>query len=94
MAKQLGIRPSELYEIDEEVTAWSFDRAVLTFGNALESKLQIVARNSKRQKEAERKVERELQKWLSSADSKTTRRRFADPMDLIGARSKQTAAKQ
>lgn len=84
MAKQLGTRPSDLYGIEEEVTAWSFDRAVLTFGNALESKLQIVARSSKRQKEAERKVERELQKWLSSADDKTkTKRRFADPMDLI-----------
>ncbi len=90
MAKQLRVRPSELFGIDEEVAAWSFDRAVLTFGNALESKLQIVARNSKRQKEAERKVERELQKWLSSADDKSsTARRFADPMDLIRSRQKQ-----
>lgn len=90
MAKQLGIRPSDLYEVDEEVAAWSFDRAVLTFGNALESKLQLIARNAKRQKEAERKIDRELQKWLSSADPKTTRRRFADPMDLIGRRKQAT----
>jgi hypothetical protein len=88
MAKQLRIRPSDLYGIDEEVAAWSFDRAVLTFGNALESKLQIIARASKRQKEAERKVERELQKWLSSADDKNkVRKRFADPMDLIRSRA-------
>lgn len=87
MAKQLGIRPSELYGIDDEVTAWSFDRAVLTFGNALESKLQIVARSAKKQKEAERRVQRELDKWLSSADSQASKaRRFADPMDLIRRR--------
>lgn len=88
MAKQLGIRPSELYEIDEEVTAWSFDRAVLTFGNALESKLQILARSAKKQKEAERKVDRELTKWLSSADDPNTKvRRFADPMDVLRSRT-------
>jgi hypothetical protein len=86
MAKQLRVRPSDLYGIDEELTAWCFDRAVLTFGNALESKLQIIARNSKKQKEADNKVQRELDKWLASADPKTDTRRFADPMDIIRAR--------
>ena len=86
MAKQLGVRPSDLYEIDEEVAAWSFDRAVLTFGNALESKLQTIARNAKKQKEAERKIQRELDKWLASADVKEMKKRFADPMDLIRPR--------
>jgi len=78
----MRIRPSSLYGIDEELTAWSFDRAVQTFGNALESKLQLTARSAKKQKEAERRVDRELSKWLTSADGPETsasKGRYADP---------------
>lgn len=81
------VRPSQLYKLDEEdeVTCWSFDRAVQTFGNALESKLQKVARDSKKQAEADRKVTRELDKWLSSADPKdqNVKGRYRDPMALM-----------
>jgi hypothetical protein len=80
VAKQLRLRPSELLKLDNEVEAWSFDRAVLTFGNALESKLQLIARGSKKQKEADRKVAAELAKWLNSADGSSTKGRFRDPV--------------
>jgi len=77
----MRVRPSDLYKLEDEVTQWSFDRAVQTFGNALESKLQLVSRAAKKQKEAERKVERELDKWLSSADEEgtVTKGRFRNP---------------
>ena len=88
MSKQMGIRPSDLYQIEDEVVAWSFDRSVYTFGNALESKLQKVSRDAKGQQEAERRVLREADRWLSSADDPSEKRRghFADPMDLMSKR--------
>jgi len=84
MAKQMGIRPSSLYNIEGELEQWCFDRAVQTFGNALESKLQLIAKASKNQKSADRKVNQEADKWLSSADApgKTTGR-FADPASAL-----------
>lgn len=85
MAKQLRKPPSELFHLEDEVEAWSFDRAVLTFGNALENKLQLVARGAKKQKEADVRVKRELNKWLSSADpAGKARGRFRDPMSRFG----------
>lgn len=84
MAKQMGIRPSSLYYIQGELEQWSFDRAVQTFGNALESKLQLLARDSKNQKTADRKTQRELDKWLSSADKPGEKAgRFADPVSAM-----------
>ena len=57
---------------------------MLTFGNALENKLQIIARGAKKQKEADQKVQRELQKWLTSADDPAkVRGRFRDPMSRM-----------
>jgi len=81
------MRPADVYHIDEEVVAWSFDRAVLTFGNALESKLQLLARNAKKQSEADTKIQREMDRWLSSADDPNvrTKGRFADPAGMIKA---------
>lgn len=80
MSKFLNKAPSDILRIDDEVEAWSFDRAVLTFGTALENKLQLVARNAKKQKEADQKVARELQRWLSCMDDPTkVKGRFRDP---------------
>lgn len=83
MSKQLRLRPSDLLKLEDEVEAWTFDRAVLTFGNALESKLQLIARRAKKQKEADRKVAAELAKWLSSADGPSAKGRFRDPMSRM-----------
>lgn len=87
MANQLRVRPSDLFGLDDEVEAWSFDRAVLTFGNALTNKLQLVARDAKKQKEADGKVYRELQKWLTCMDDPTqVRGRFRDPASAMKIR--------
>lgn len=87
MSKFLNKAPSDIYHLDDEVEAWSFDRAVLTFGTALENKLQLVARNAKKQKEADQKVNRELQKWLSCMDDPlAVKGRFRDPMSSMKVR--------
>jgi len=87
MANQLRIRPSDLYQLDDEVEAWCFDRAVLTFGNALSNKLQLVSRAAKKQKEADQKIARELNRWLTCMDDPTQiRGRFRDPMSAIRQR--------
>lgn len=80
LGKSLKTRPSEIYSIEDEVTAWFFDRAVNTFGNALESKLHQVTEKSKNRSSGQRKAQQELDKWLSSADTKVAKGRFRDPM--------------
>ncbi|WNT45022.1 tail assembly chaperone [Microbacterium phage PhunaPhoke] len=83
--KQLRTRPSELYGVDDELTAWSFDRAVQTFGTALENRLHEVTRKQKNQAAANRKAHQELDKWLTSADTKAVKGRFRDPMATVKA---------
>lgn len=80
MGKQLRTRPSEIYGIEDELTAWSFDRAVQTFGQALENQLQKVSEKSKNKTSGQRKAQQELDKWLSSADIAPAKGRFRDPM--------------
>jgi hypothetical protein len=85
MSKQLRSRPSEIYGIDDELTAWSFDRAVQTFGVALENQLHRVAEKTKNRASGQRKAQQELDKWLSSADTKAVPGRFRDPMATVKA---------
>lgn len=82
MAKQLRVRPSEIYDVEDEVTAWSLDRAIQTFGNALENRLHEVTSKTKNKAAADRKSTAELTKWLSSGDKTTTKGRFRDPMKM------------
>ena len=85
MGKQLRTRPSEIYGIEDELTAWSFDRAVQTFGGALEDALRTATKKTKNQAAADRKAHAELDKWLSSADTKAVPGRFRDPMATVRA---------
>ncbi|WMI33125.1 tail assembly chaperone [Microbacterium phage RikSengupta] len=78
--KSLKTRPSEIYSIEDEVTAWFFDRAVNTFGAALESRLHAVTEKTKTRSAGQKKAQQELDKWLSSADTKVAKGRFRDPM--------------
>jgi TPP-dependent 2-oxoacid decarboxylase len=82
MGKQLRTRPSEIYGIYDEVAAWSFDHAVQTFGNALESRLHSVTENEKNKSSADRRAQQEMQKWLNSDNPDVvTPGRFRDPMN-------------
>jgi hypothetical protein len=82
MGKQLRTRPSEVYGVTDEIAAWSFDRAVQTFGNALENRLREIADDAKNKKSAQMKIEREVDKWLNSdlPEGVIPKGRFKDPM--------------
>lgn len=80
MAKQLRSRPSEIYGISDELTAWSFDRAIQTFGGALEQRIQQISEKAKDKATAQRKAQLEVDKWMSSGDTKVVKGRFRDPM--------------
>ena len=58
----MKIRPSELYFLKDELTAWSFDRAVLNFGAEVEADLDKI--EDKNTKSLERKRTARLEKWL------------------------------
>ena len=75
MAKMTSSRPSELLGIeDDPLAAYCWDRAVFTFGSALQGELNRI--EAKNQQEAERKQDDILRRWLpDSAVAKT----FADP---------------
>lgn len=87
MGKQLRTRPSEIYGIDDELTAWCFDRAIQTFGQALENRLHEIGEKAKNRKQGQMKAHQEIQKWLSSGDTKAQRGqgRFRDPMATLKA---------
>lgn len=80
MSQRFRVRPSDLYGIDDELTAWSFDRAVITFASALENRLHEISEDAKNRKTAQAKIKRETEKWLSSADTKAAKGVFRDPM--------------
>lgn len=57
-------RPSELYGIDDEVTAWCFDRAVYLFGSQLDAELREASDGAKSKSQARSRSQRVLTKWL------------------------------
>lgn len=57
-------RPSDIYFINDELAAWSFDRAVVTFGLAVEAAIDKATSKAKTMEESRRKAQRELEKWL------------------------------
>ena len=71
-ATKLQKTPSEIFRLDQddELTCWSFDRAVITFGTALENALNEVMKNSKQKdpKLKEMAVRNKLDQWLASGD--------------------------
>lgn len=83
MGKQLRTRPSEIYGIDDELAAWCFDRAIQTFGQALENRLHEIGEKSKNRKSGQMKVMQEIDKWLSSGDTKASRGRYRDPVATL-----------
>lgn len=81
MSKQMGLPPSAIYRITDELTAWSFDRAVITFGISLQNEIRKIQDKAKKKADAERKITMLMDRWLSSADGDAVPKgRFADPM--------------
>lgn len=55
--------PSEVYRVEDEVTAWCFDRAVWLFGSSVEAELNEAVRGSKKPQQAIFRQMQVLQRW-------------------------------
>lgn len=80
LAKTWRTRPSELIAVEDELAKFCLDRAVATFGLALENELNSVHfKDDKDGKKAERKRAQILRKWLPETMKASTGTGFRDP---------------
>lgn len=95
MSQAMKVRPSDLYFIRDEVTAFCFDRAVWVFGTALEADIRESTEGAKDQSQAERKANMRLSVWLRDPEEEQKKAppKFRDPMDKIKASKATSAAK-
>lgn len=63
---------------EDELLCFSFNRAVITFANALKEEVRRVTKDAKNDKAAEQQMKKTMRKWLNSA-SGNTRGQFRDP---------------
>lgn len=66
-----------MYFIEDEVTAWCFDRAVTIFGTSVEESIKAATAKSKTQAQADMSAQRTLRKWLNRSGDLTGL--FRDP---------------
>lgn len=64
LAKAYMCRPSEIYGVKDEVTAYSFDKAVYAFGSNLDAELKKASAGAKSDSQANGRRQRVLAKWL------------------------------
>jgi phage-related protein len=69
-----------LYGVSHPVSAFCFDRAVFTFGTALEDDLNKVSAKCKKEDQAKRVRATRLNKWLNAENSVKGRFREPPPM--------------
>lgn len=76
----MGVRPSELIGLVNPDDPWAFwfDRAVIRFGQMVESDISEVVEGVKTEKEGKRRAQDRLSKWLDF-DGTMTNQRFATP---------------
>ena len=79
MAKQWKTRPSEILHIQDELHAYFMDRAITTFGMAVEAELDEASTNAKDSKKAVQARQRVLERWLDIAP------KFRDPKAGVSA---------
>lgn len=72
-------RPSEVYFISDPLTAFYFDRAVVTFGTEVEIAMNDAAEGAKTSKEAKRRRQLALAKFMRNADGTHAPGTFRDP---------------
>ena len=78
LSKTMRVMPSEAYFIKDEVAAWCFNRAVTTFGLAVEDDLEKARSNAKDSRSGDAAAQRTLRKWLNKPGDMTGM--FRDPM--------------
>jgi hypothetical protein len=74
LSKAYRCRPSELYGIQDAVTAWSFDRACWLFGSQLDAELAEAEQGAKSKSQANGRRQRVIAKWLGG------KQQFRDPV--------------
>ncbi len=79
LSQKLGIRPSELYEVDDGFPAFCFDRAVTMYGTKLEEAMRSAAKGAKTDKGAQGKAEQTFRKWIAVGSEEKVGM-FRDPM--------------
>lgn len=80
----MGVRPSKIYGVRPKHVAYYFDRAVETYGRALEDRIRTVSEKEKNQAAAEARAVRELRKWLGSQDGEAgSAGQFRDPATIM-----------
>lgn len=79
MAKQWRLSPSQILKAtDDEVTAFFLDRAIGTFGAAVEADISTATKAAKSQQETQQIAAATLMKWLG-VDPSNTPGLFKDP---------------
>lgn len=68
MAGKFRCRPSELYDIDDPLVAFYFDKAVFTFGTRLEGAMQKARDKAKNSKAGDAAAQRVWQKWMADSE--------------------------
>lgn len=77
LAKAYTVRPSNLYDIRDPLTAYYFDRAVYVFGSTVESKMDEAGEGAKNVKAGVASRTRVLRKYLGTQDD--TQGKYRDP---------------
>lgn len=82
-SKTYKTKPSELMHIEDEVTAYYLDRAVFTFGTALEAELDKAGQTKGKQKKSQTQVQMAKQMVLNRWLSDPGEQKFADPAAMF-----------
>lgn len=91
MSQSLRTRPSDLYGIHDELLAYFFDRAVYTFGTAVEADVREASEGSKDNAQAKRKAMLRLNVWLTDPEPEvqSAPKKFRDPMERLKPKPKE-----
>lgn len=79
LARTWKVRPSELADISDSLTAFYFDRAVATFGTEVERAMDNASANAKNKKESERRRAMALARYMKTEDGRHAPGTFRDP---------------
>lgn len=81
MSKKYHRTPAELYFIQDEFLAWSFNRAVFMFGSEMEADLDASEKGAKTATAVQKKRQMCFDKWMRTGLDEETAppRKFADP---------------
>lgn len=79
LARTWSTRPSEMMNISDPLTAFYFDRAVTTFGKEVEAAMDEAAEGAKSGKDARRRRQLALTKFMRNSDGTHAAGTFKDP---------------